>query len=73
MGDNRDASLDSRYWGFVPRANLIGTPWIVYWSYAAPTQATGGSADDILDRYRYFFTRTRWRRILMPVHGYPVN
>jgi signal peptidase I len=73
MGDNRDASLDSRYWGFVRRANFIGTPWIVYWSYAAPTQATGGSADDILDRYRYFFTRTRWRRILMPVHGYPVN
>jgi signal peptidase I len=29
IGDNRDNSLDSRYWGFVPRANLSGTPWIV--------------------------------------------
>lgn len=36
MGDNRDSSLDSRYTGFVPRANLVGAPWIVYWSYEAP-------------------------------------
>src|ERR1035437_8295069 len=32
MGDNRDSSLDSRYWGFVPRANIIGKPLIIYWS-----------------------------------------
>ena len=38
MGDNRDASLDSRYWGFVPRANVIGSRMIIYWSYAAPTE-----------------------------------
>jgi signal peptidase I len=72
MGDNRDASLDSRYWGFVPRANLIGKPWIVYWSYAAPSDA-GAGIDRILDYYRHFFTKTRWSRILMPVRGYAIN
>ena len=39
MGDNRDSSLDSRYWGFVPRDNIIGKPLIIYWSYDAPTDA----------------------------------
>jgi signal peptidase I len=39
MGDNRDNSLDSRYWGCVPRENIIGKPLIVYWSYDAPTEA----------------------------------
>jgi signal peptidase I len=63
MGDNRDASLDSRYWGFVPRANLTGTPWIVDWSYG-PADAQASS-----NRYLHFFTKTRWRRILMPVQA----
>ncbi len=33
MGDHRDNSLDCRYWGFIPRENLVGTPLIVYWSW----------------------------------------
>ena len=33
MGDNRDNSLDSRFWGFVPREDVIGKPMIVYWSW----------------------------------------
>lgn len=33
MGDHRDNSLDSRYWGFIPKENLVGTPLIVYWSW----------------------------------------
>lgn len=32
LGDNRDRSLDSRFWGFVPLSNVIGRPWVVYWS-----------------------------------------
>ena len=43
MGDNRDSSLDSRYWGFVPRENIIGKPLIIYWSYDAPTERPGRS------------------------------
>jgi signal peptidase I len=76
MGDNRDASLDSRYWGFVPRDNIMGKALIVYWSYGAPTEVLAGSAigiDRIVERYRNFFTKTRWRRICMPVRGYAIN
>jgi signal peptidase I len=40
LGDNRDVSLDSRYFGFVPQANIIGRPWMVYWSYDAKTGST---------------------------------
>lgn len=38
MGDNRENSYDSRYWGFVPRANIIGTPLIIYMSINAPEE-----------------------------------
>ena len=37
MGDNRENSADSRYWGFVPRDYVVGKPLLVYWSYDAPT------------------------------------
>lgn len=40
LGDNRDDSLDSRYWGFVPRANVVGRPLFVYWSWDAKTKET---------------------------------
>jgi len=33
MGDNRDNSLDSRFWGFIPMKSIVGTPLIVYWSW----------------------------------------
>ena len=48
LGDNRDASLDSRYWGFVTEDKITGTPWLIYWS---AEDAEGG------------FTHTRWDRI----------
>jgi signal peptidase I len=39
MGDNRDNSLDSRYWGFVPKGLIVGKPVVVYWSYEAESDA----------------------------------
>lgn len=33
MGDNRDNSEDSRYWGFVPKKSVVGTPLMIYWSW----------------------------------------
>lgn len=76
MGDNRDSSWDSRYWGFVPRENIIGKPLVIYWSYAASTEDLSNPAigvDHILDLAQHFFTKTRWKRSLNFVHGYPVQ
>ena len=76
MGDNRDSSLDSRYWGFVPRENIIGKPLIIYWSYDAPTDQLSDPSiglDHILDVGRNFFSKTRWRRSFMLIHGYYVK
>ena len=52
MGDNRDNSLDSRYWGFVPRANIIGKPLIIYWSYETTTDRLGEPDDQHRSRCR---------------------
>ncbi len=76
MGDNRDSSLDSRYWGFVPRENIIGKPLIIYWSYDAPTERLANpmiGVDHILDLAQNFFTKTRWRRTFNLIHGYPIQ
>ena len=74
MGDNRDNSLDSRYWGLVPRENIMGKPLIVFWSYDAPTDdLTGYSLHHLVDLGEHFFTRTRWERTLKLIHGYPLN
>jgi signal peptidase I len=76
MGDNRDNSEDSRYWGFVPRENIIGKPVLVYWSYKAPTEdLLGDSAGSVISHFidvgEHFFTRTRWSRTLLLVRGFP--
>ena len=76
MGDNRDNSLDSRYWGFVPRENIIGKPLIIYWSYDAPTDELNSSSvtiTHVLDLAQNFFSKTRWRRTFMLIHGYKVQ
>jgi signal peptidase I len=74
MGDNRDNSLDSRYWGFVPRENIIGKPLLIFWSYDAPTaDLVGYSADHFLDLAKNFFFKTRWERELKLVRGGPVE
>jgi signal peptidase I len=72
MGDNRTISLDSRYWGFVPRANIIGRPMFVYWSLPAPdgaldSDSTAETASFTLHEIVHFFDQTRWRRTLHPV------
>jgi signal peptidase I len=74
MGDNRDNSLDSRYWGFVPRENIIGKPLVIFWSYDAPTEDwVDYNANHFIDLAKNFFTKTRWDRTLKLVRGYPVQ
>jgi signal peptidase I len=71
MGDNRDVSWDSRYWGFVPRQNVLGRPLFVYWSIdmpdsmqaVDPAHPTGAErAKSLAYTVVHFFDRTRWRR-----------
>lgn len=76
MGDNRDNSLDSRYWGFVPRDYIIGKPVLIYWSYRASTEDLAGNSvgslvGHLLDVGEHFFTRTRWDRTFRLIHGFP--
>jgi signal peptidase I len=69
MGDNRTVSLDGRFWGFVPRANIVGRPMFVYWSFDTPeSQQYKTSMSDlvgwVLHETIHFFDGTRWRRTL---------
>jgi signal peptidase I len=76
MGDNRDQSLDSRYWGFVPRENIIGKPLIIYWSYDATTEDLsnpGVGLGHLFDIGIHFFSKTRWNREMRLIHPYPVQ
>jgi signal peptidase I len=69
MGDNRDDSYDSRYWGFVPQENIVGRPLVIYWSMRAadPDGGTTTASDKL---YRFFYAIghivqiTRWDRTL---------
>ncbi|MGE5357660.1 MAG: signal peptidase I [Bacteroidales bacterium] len=73
MGDNRDNSQDSRYWGFLPRSYIKGRAMMVYWSYKAgredyqDTDLAGG-IKGILSTFAHFFTRTRWDRLFHQIH-----
>jgi len=76
MGDNRDDSADSRYWGFVPRENIVGTPLIIYWSFEAPTADLTNpniGIDHVIDVVTHFFTKTRWNRTFKLIRGYPLQ
>jgi signal peptidase I len=69
LGDNRDNSQDSRFWGYVPREYLLGRAFIIYWSFETPRdEYLRTSPTDRLKRYAdvflNFFTKTRWSRTL---------
>jgi signal peptidase I len=74
LGDNRDDSKDSRYWGFVPRDNIIGRPLMIYWSASNLNNDLTGSpsAGDRLYHLAYAVTHmyqiTRWERTFRLVH-----
>jgi signal peptidase I len=76
MGDNRDNSADSRYWGLVPRENIIGKPALIWWSYDAPTEHLADNninVDHLKDMALHLFTKTRWERSFRLLRGYPLQ
>jgi signal peptidase I len=67
MGDNRDVSLDSRYWGFIPQENVIGRPMFIYWSFETPPnqyleREVGQRVGFLAHVVIHFFDETRWKR-----------
>ncbi len=68
MGDNRDNSQDSRYWGFLPARYIKGRALMVYWSYEAgradyEENGVAAAVKSLVSVVTHFFTRTRWDRM----------
>jgi signal peptidase I len=73
MGDNRDHSWDSRYWGFVDGRAIIGRPIVIYWSVQATARdyadrSLAGAARGMEATLAHLPSRTRWNRMLREVH-----
>ncbi len=68
MGDNRDNSQDSRYWGFLPRGYIKGKAALIYWSYESGREdyideGWAATVKRLLSVVAHFFTKTRWERL----------
>jgi signal peptidase I len=69
MGDNRDNSQDSRFWGFLPMSNIKGKPWVIYFSYRAERDAyLRTSFGERIKKFANFLPRARWGRMLRVIH-----
>jgi signal peptidase I len=73
MGDNRDNSQDSRYWGFLPGTYIKGKAMMIYWSYETERadvadSGLGATIGRIFSVVTHFFTRTRWKRLFHQIH-----
>jgi signal peptidase I len=74
LGDNRDNSSDSRYWGFVPRDAIVGSSLFIYWSVRPPQQeqqpptSLGQDFEDLGKALLRLPLRTRWTRTFHEVH-----
>jgi signal peptidase I len=73
MGDNRDNSQDSRYWGFLPRDYVKGRALMIYWSYESGREdyldeGVGATVKRLFSVVTHFFTKTRWERLFHQIH-----
>ena len=73
MGNNRDNSQDSRYWGFLRRDYIKGKALVIYWSYESgredyEDESAGATVKGLVSVVAHFFTRTRWSRMLHVIH-----
>ena len=73
LGDNRDDSLDSRYWGFVPAENIVGRPLLIYWSVNREGQeedenvGLNAKLERLASGMKHVFRDTRWKRTMTVV------